>query len=467
MEMPDGSPVFGLISVLLCLLLPVGFTAMQLPPEIQADRHLVRADRAIDEQDFLGAKAAMDAILELQAQHGLELPEQFSFRYAEVLERLGLYDEAIDHVTEYLTLAGRDGEFYREALELLDSAEEMLRQAELERQRAAAAREAAEAARRQAQAEQMAKMVVVPAGTFQMGCVSGRDCEDDEHPLHPVTISRPFALSRHEVTFDEYDRFAAATGRSRPDDEGWGRGRRPVVNVSWDDAQAYVSWLSSETGVRYRLPSEAEWEYAARAGTTTAYSWGNEIGSNRANCDGCGSRWDDEMTAPVGSFAANAWGLHDMHGNVSEWVEDCWHETYAGAPADGSAWIAAGDCSRRVSRGSNSINPPRNIRAASRGGGGAGFGFSFRGFRVARTLEDPEDAAQPDAGFGRARVLSRAARFLRPDSRCSSRHTPARPLPCIPPVLPDSRRPPWPPRSTSTPACRKSSRSNAPRPGRP
>ena len=372
---------------MLWLLLSGAAAAVQLPPEIQADRHLVRAERAIDAQDFLGAKAAMDAILELQAQHGLELPTQFSFRYAEVLERLGLYDEAVEHVTEYLTVAGRDGEFYREALELLDSAEEMLRQAQLERQRAAAAREAAEAGRRQAQAAQMKKMVVIPAGTFQMGCVSGRDCGDDEHPVHPVTISRPFALSRHEVTFDEYDRFAAATGRSRPDDEGWGRGRRPVVNVSWDDAQAYVSWLSSETGVRYRLPSEAEWEYAARAGSTAAYSWGNEIGRNRANCDGCGSQWDEEMTAPVGSFGANPWGLHDMHGNVSEWLEDCWHETYAGAPADGSAWTAGGDCDRRVSRSGFWGSNPGGLRAANRGGGGAGFGFSFRGFRVATTLD--------------------------------------------------------------------------------
>ena len=390
--MMSTSALSGPAKALLWLLLPGMVTAVQLPPEIQADRHLVRAERAIDEQDFLGAKTAMDAILELQAQHDLELPEPFPFRYAEVLERLGLYDEAIEHVTQYLTVAGRDGEYYREALELLDSAEETLRRTQIERQQAEAARQRAEAARRQANAEQMEKMVVIPAGTFQMGCVSEHACDDLEipvHPVHPVTISQPFALSRHEVTFDEYDRFAAATGRSRPDDAGWGRGTRPVINVSWDDAQAYVSWLSSETGARYRLPSEAEWEYAARAGTTTAYWWGNEIGSNHANCDGCGSQWDDEMTAPVGSFGANAWGLHDMHGNVSEWVEDCWHETYAGAPADGSAWTAGGDCGVRVSRGGSRINSPRNIRAASRGGGSARGGFSFYGFRVATTLDEP------------------------------------------------------------------------------
>ena len=141
-----------------------------------------------------------------------------------------------------------------------------------------------------------------------------------------------FALSKCEVTFEEYAPFAAATGR-RTNDAGRGRGSRPVINVSWDDAVAYTEWLSEQTGKRYRLPSEAEWEYAAclqrgaprrqaRAGTTTKYSWGKKIGRNLANCNGCGSRWDDEKTAPVGSFPANAWGLHDMHGNVWEWVQD-------------------------------------------------------------------------------------------------------------------------------------------------
>ena len=123
-----------------------------------------------------------------------------------------------------------------------------------------------------------------------------------------------------------------------------------MINVSWEDAQSYVRWLSNKTGKSYRLLSESEWEYVARAGSVTAYSWGNEIGHNRANCDGCGSRWDDEKTAPVGAFSANAWGLHDVHGNVWEWVEDCWNASYTGAPADGSAW-ESGDCSEaRVAR---------------------------------------------------------------------------------------------------------------------
>ena len=229
-------------------------------------------------------------------------------------------------------------------------------------------------------------MVTIPAGRFRMGCVSGRDCFDEEQPVHEVSVGS-FALSKYEVTFEEYDRFTEATGRARAGDEGWGRGTRPVINVSWNDARAYVAWLSAETGEPYRLPTEAEWEYAARAGTETAYSWGNGIGDNRANCDGCDSRWDDEQTAPTGSFGANAWGLHDMHGNVWEWVEDCWHENYARAPSDGTAWTGGGDCSRRVLRGEFLGRP---IRGASVRPSAAGLTTGFRnlslGFRVARTL---------------------------------------------------------------------------------
>ena len=206
------------------------------------------------------------------------------------------------------------------------------------------------------------ELVVIPAGTFRMGCVSGRDCEDDEVPVHEVEVSS-FALGAYEVTFEEYDRFAAATGGTRPEDRGWGRGGRPVIDVSWEDATAYAEWLSAETGERYRLPSESEWEYAARAGSATRYGWGDDIGRNRANCAGCSGRWDDaDRTAPTGSFVANAWGVHDMHGNVREWVEDCWHENYARAPRDGSAWTRGGDCGRRVLRGGSWDHVPRGLR---------------------------------------------------------------------------------------------------------
>lgn len=232
------------------------------------------------------------------------------------------------------------------------------------------------------------EMVVIPAGSFRMGCVSGVRCGDAELPVHEVTIPQAFAVSKHEVTFAQWEACVSAGGCShRPDDEGWGRGNRPVVNVSWDDAQEYVSWLSTETGAEYRLLSESEWEYAARAGTSTAYSWGNEIGSGRANCSGCGSRWDWEGTAPVGSFGANGLGLHDMHGNVFEWVEDCWNPGYDGAPADGEAW-RQGDCSVRVMRGGSWIDFPWGVRSAIRHRRAVDDRDNRRGFRVARTLAD-------------------------------------------------------------------------------
>ena len=226
-------------------------------------------------------------------------------------------------------------------------------------------------------------MVVVPAGTFMMGCVSGRECVSDELPVHEVEIARSFALSVHEVTFEDYDRFTYA---DTADDEGWGRGGRPVINVSWAEAERYTRWLSDQTGHKYRLPSEAEWEYAARAGSATMYSWGDDVGWGRANCKDCGSRWDDKRrTAPVGSFAPNGFGLYDMHGNVWEWVQDCWNGDYAGAPTDGTAWLQ-GDCGSRVLRGGSWVNNPGNLRAANRSRCSTGSRCSSNGFRVARTL---------------------------------------------------------------------------------
>ena len=231
------------------------------------------------------------------------------------------------------------------------------------------------------------QMVVVPAGAFRMGCVSGQGCQDEEKPVHRVTIAAPFAVGVYEVTFAEWDTCveAGGCGGYRSDDAGWGRGRRPVVNVSWKDAQAYVAWLTRESGGQYRLLSEAEWEYVARAGSETAYHWGDKIGRNRADCDGCGSRWDNERTAPVGSFRANAFGLHDVHGNVWEWVEDCRNVGYAGAPADGTAW-EQGSCHRRVVRGGSWVNFPWDLRSANRSGGTSGYRNSIIGFRVARSL---------------------------------------------------------------------------------
>ena len=241
------------------------------------------------------------------------------------------------------------------------------------------------------------EMVVVPAGSFTMGSPASEEGRyDDEGPQHRVTISQPFAVGRYEVTFSEWDACVSAGGcnRHRPDDEGWGRGRRPVMNVSWDDAKSYVSWLSRKTGKRYRLLTEAEWEYAARAGTTGPFHFGNTISTDRANYNGnytygSGSKGvSRRKTVPVGSFPANRFGLHDVHGNVWEWVEDCWHghDSYAGAPSDGSAWTTGGECGRHVLRGGSWDYRPRGLRSAYRYWLATGNRDDNDGFRVARTL---------------------------------------------------------------------------------
>ena len=205
---------------------------------------------------------------------------------------------------------------------------------------------------------------------------------------HSITLKKPFAIGRCEVTFDDYRAFVKATGETLPNSEGWGQGRRPVINVSWQDAVDYARWLSDATGKSYRLPTETEWNYAARAGTKTNYWWGDEIGSNKANCDGCGSLWDSRMTAPVGSFVPNGFGLFDTSGNVWEWVQDCWHDDYNDAPTDGSAWLDkdGADCGRRVIRGGSWSNFPRYLRSATRDGGAAGDRGDGVGFRLAQDL---------------------------------------------------------------------------------
>ena len=178
---------------------------------------------------------------------------------------------------------------------------------------------------------------------------------------------------------------AAGGCKQKPGDEGWGRGRQPVINVSWEDAQAYVAWLTTKTGKGYRPLSEAEAEYAARAGSTTAYPWGEDPGTNRANFGFSGSPWSDKQTAPVGSFAPNDFGLYDMIGNVWEWTQDCWNDSYSAAPVDGSPWLT-GDCGRRVVRGGSWLDGPGSARAAFRFRNGPGFRNYNQGFRLARTL---------------------------------------------------------------------------------
>ena len=225
----------------------------------------------------------------------------------------------------------------------------------------------------------------LPEGCFEMG---GTDF-GDESPRHRVCVP-DFWITTREVSFRNYDAFAEATGRPLTEDSDWGRGDRPVINIDWTSATDYSKWLGKQLKMSCSLPTEAEWEYAARAGTTTAYAVpapagsDNLEGQNMANCDGCGSEWDDISTAPVGSFPPNAWGLYDMHGNVWEWVKDCWHDNYENAPADGSVWLEAngGDCGARVLRGGSWFYNPVNLRSAGRDWLNPGLRNDNVGFRV-------------------------------------------------------------------------------------
>lgn len=205
---------------------------------------------------------------------------------------------------------------------------------------------------------------------------------DDAGPPHLVHLNG-FLIGATEVTFEEYDRFVRATGRRSPSDFGWGRGRRPVVDVSWQDARAYAQWLSRQTGKRYRLPSEAEWEFAAAAGTRSFYWWGHRAGEGRAACFDCGSAWDNRSSARVGSFDPNPLGLYDTAGNVMEWVEDCYHPNYVGAPLNGQA-RGGGSCGLRVARGGAFNKPARSMRSTSRHRFSPDTRINYLGFRLAR-----------------------------------------------------------------------------------
>jgi formylglycine-generating enzyme required for sulfatase activity len=277
------------------------------------------------------------------------------------------------------------------------------------------------------------EMVVVPAGNFLMGS-SAADADRDiavvtvpfiagyvrgylaeEQPQHPVRIGQSVALGKYPVTRREFAAFVKDTGYVAATDCTFYRNNRysrhpgsdwrapgfpqsddmPVVCVSWEDANAYITWLNGKLGGSasasgegpYRLPSEAEWEYAARAGTQTARWWGNDLGVDNADCDGCGSAWDKQGTAPVDSFRANQFGLFDMLGNASQWTRDCWNPNYDGAPSDGTAWLT-GDCGQRVRRGGDWSSGPWVIRSADRTRESIDRGANYIGFRVLKTFPD-------------------------------------------------------------------------------
>lgn len=238
-------------------------------------------------------------------------------------------------------------------------------------------------------------MLMIRGGSFTQGApASEPQSQDDERPTREVTVP-PFAIGQTEVTFAQWDACVADAGCSHnPGDQAWGRGDRPVINVNWNDAQEFVAWLSKRTGEDYRLPSESEWEYATRAGNTSRFNTGDCITAAQANFDGripasaCSETGYRVQTVPVKSFAPNALGLYDTHGNVWEWVQDCWNSSYAGSPTDGSAWMK-GDCSSAVLRGGSWNDFGQYLRSANRLDNTRGNRSIYSGFRVARSVQIP------------------------------------------------------------------------------
>lgn len=241
------------------------------------------------------------------------------------------------------------------------------------------------------------EMVEIPAGTFRMGGLPG-DRQAAEQPAHEVNV-QAFAISRYEVTFGQWDRCVADGVCARGIiDQGWGRGAVPAFNVSWDDVQHYVRWLSKESGHRYRLPTEAEWEYAARAGSAGRYAWGSEIEAGRAVCySECGPEAD--RPAMGGTTAPNAWGLYDLHGNLWEWTQDCWHANFDGAPTDGSAWEGADKCEARTIRGGSWNSLPFDIRTSVRAAMAHDMQYNTVGFRVVRASSSADAQPSPSTSM--------------------------------------------------------------------
>ena len=392
--------------------------ALDLPDDIKADQYLLEAKKALGKGDKAAAMRLFEKIQSLR----VEPPVEFLYFYGKVLVEHGAESDDLKKVRkgaellkQFVINVGKSSEHYISTLELLSGAEsritEISRRLKQEQKRKEEIRKCKEKAREEAKRKRVLlrpgkvfrdcpdcpEMVVILAGSFMMGSPEHEaDRDDSEGPRRCVVLDKPFAVGKYEVTFDEWD--ACVNNRGcrgyRPKDY-WGRGRRPVININWDDAQAYVRWLSRKTGKKYRLLSEAEWEYAARGGAHTSRYWGDDVSRQCAHANGdtfrrwvgCRDRFD-EQTAPVGSFAANPFDLHDVLGNVWEWVEDCWNGSYAGAPLDGSAWTN-GDCARgRVVRGGSWDDKPDLLRSANRirygtlGGRDADIGL-----RVARTLD--------------------------------------------------------------------------------
>ena len=369
-----------------------------MPESVEAALALTRADRRLIQSaltaegfapgpaDGMFGRRTRAAIGQWQAARGEKPTGYLNADAAKSLLALGTKPER--EVAARAELEAQDPDRQTEA-ESDRERQRQQREAEADRQR-----HEGQPGTRTRDCEACPELVVVPAGSFMMGSPAsewGRF--NNEGPQRRVTIAEPFAVGVYEVTFREWDACVSEGGCNgyRPDDLGWGRGGRPVINVSWDDARAYVKWLSQRTGKHYRLLSESEWEYVARAGTTGPFHTGSTISSDQANYDssytyasGRKGRYRGQ-TVQVGTFAPNAFGLHEVHGNVWEWTQDCWNDRYTGAPTDSRAW-ETGECERRVLRGGSWGDVPWLLRSADRGKNDSSIRDLKIGFRIARTL---------------------------------------------------------------------------------
>lgn len=401
--MAIGRPVAWIVA-LSAVSLVLAANVTELPPEIQVDRLLLQAERQSLHGEHWTAVTTLGRAQDVYEKHGLEIPAAFWFRKAVAQQSAGFTAQAIEAVTRYLSEAGRKGEHYGAALQILDVAEVDMARARVELERAK--REAAVAAALQKAAQARGtrlEMITVSSGTFRMGCLSTKGvrrrgmtrCPELELPAHKVHMES-FRLAKYETTVEEFNHFLDAIGKPRVtrglgdgghyyakgDPEASDYGRLPVW-ATWGTAQEYLSWLSSRTGTMYRLPTESEWEYAARAGTKSPFHFGHDAADlcGYANFNGVldsvsGQSCDDgfEELAPVGSFLRNSWGFHDMLGNGWEWVQDCFSYERGHRAAKGDGSPVNDDCDeshgsrKRVVRGGNAFSSWAWMRSAHRTG---------------------------------------------------------------------------------------------------
>ena len=343
--------------------------AAALPAAVLQDKYRLMIEQNLQAKAYNKALVNFD---KLKAVGG-ELTPDLLYQQGYALMRTGRTAEAAQALTGYLEKTGKQGAHYQDALALLIDAESESEQQEKEKSLDVAPfRDAL------GETGQGPQMVFVKPGCFYLKQPQEK-ASDTSRSRKRVCLDA-YAVSTHEITFDEYSLFARATGREMPADEGWGRGQRPVINVPYADAEAYAGWLAQQSGKGYRLPTEAEWEYAARAGTDTLYWWGDDVEKGRANCDGCASQWDNRQTAPVGSFAPNEWGLYDTAGNVSEWCCSEMAQSYDGSEQQCGGSLDSG--SRRVVRGGSWFLGPKQARPEARNWGIPQAPHDDVGFRV-------------------------------------------------------------------------------------